>query len=52
MDDHTHDFTMHRRMTHQGGNTVLDDAVDGRCFATADELTGRERRATSSTALS
>src|SRR3981189_3628971 len=40
---------LHDASTHQGGDTVLDDAVDGRCFVTADELTRRERPGQSST---
>jgi len=37
MDDHAHYFAMHRRIN---AAIVLDDAVVGRCPATADELTG------------
>ena len=45
MDDHAYHFAMHRRIN---AAIVLDDAVDGRCPATADELTGRERQGISS----
>jgi hypothetical protein len=56
MDDHTRSFAIHRRMAHgasgyQGDDTVLDDAVDGRYSATADELTGRKHPETSSLML-
>jgi hypothetical protein len=42
---------LHDASTHQDDDTVLDDAVDGRCSVTADELTGRERPGTSSIML-
>jgi hypothetical protein len=51
MDDDTCSFAIHRRIAHQRDDIVLDDAVDGRCSAPADELTGRNRAGTSSIML-
>jgi hypothetical protein len=45
------DPSTHGASGYQGDDTVLDDAVDGRYSATADELTGRKHPETSSLML-